>query len=294
MYDCNSILKLLYPYLDGELDVKECLRVQAHLKECHYCLKIFRQEQKFLQIIRGSFSVPKAPAELQEKIIKTRRSSESWNPIRENDLKGIRSQFLSGSVLAATAAILVLALAGLFLYSLTRQEEKRNLELVKVAVENHKRIINGQLYPDITSTAPAEIIKWLGQEFDFPVVLPPEIKVMRLVGAKLVHYPDTLGGRPSVLQEKKAALLIFESKSGKVSLLMSSPQRLTALVEKEIPFKKLFFYLAHYQGYYAMAWSDPKLSYVLVSNQKKKITEACRICHENAHPQYFNEFEQQI
>jgi hypothetical protein len=75
---------------------------------------------------------------------------------------------------------------------------------------------------------------------------------------------------------------------------MASPQRLQALEEKAIRFKNLWFYLAHYQGYYALAWADPKLSYVLVSNQKRKITEACRICHENSHLQDFSEFDHQI
>jgi len=52
MYDCETITKLLHPHLDRELDVKESLRVQAHLQECSYCREIFLTEKEFLDLLR--------------------------------------------------------------------------------------------------------------------------------------------------------------------------------------------------------------------------------------------------
>src|SRR3989338_1903119 len=52
MYDCQTLLKLLYPYLDNELDVKESIRVQMHLEECPSCRTIFEKEQVFLAWLR--------------------------------------------------------------------------------------------------------------------------------------------------------------------------------------------------------------------------------------------------
>jgi len=52
MYDCETISKLLHPHLDRELDVKESLRVQAHLQECSYCRDAYLAEKEFLDLLR--------------------------------------------------------------------------------------------------------------------------------------------------------------------------------------------------------------------------------------------------
>jgi hypothetical protein len=120
---------------------------------------------------------------------------------------------------------------------------------------------------------------------DFPILIPQEeVSNMRLVGGRLIHLRD----------EKKAALLIFESKKGKVSLLMTSPQLFQDIGGKVIPFKNIYFYMTHYRGYYALAWTDPQLSYVLVSDEKARITEACRICHGGTRGQDISGFDDQI
>ncbi|GEM_PF-1336925 len=295
MYDCQTILKLLYPYLDGELDVKESLRVQSHLEECHDCLEIFKREKEFLQVLKSSSFINKAPTGFRERLIGLLRPSEAT-------YSHLRSLFPFRTLLVSTMAMLLMIMVGVILYALPKQMEKPHLDLVKVAFKNHEGIREGKLLPDIMSTEPAEVIKWLEQQkLGFPVVLPQEITAMQLVGGKLIHFQDMAEISPVPSREKKAALLIFESKKGgKVSLIMASPQHLKALKAKVISFgfpgspRSLTFYLTHYQGYYALAWTDPQLSYVLVSDEKERIAEACRICHRNTRLQDMSGFDDQI
>jgi predicted anti-sigma-YlaC factor YlaD len=51
MYDCSEIHKLLHPALDRELDIKESLRVQSHLKDCPPCREQLLDEQEFLTLL---------------------------------------------------------------------------------------------------------------------------------------------------------------------------------------------------------------------------------------------------
>ncbi len=278
MYDCQTILKLLYPYLDGELDVKESIRVQSHLEECHHCLEIFKWEKEFLQTLRSSMSISKAPADLRGRLIDLLKPSES-TPLHSRPLFPFRTLLIS------TTAMLMMIVIGVILYALPKQVDKQNLELVKAAVENHVGIMKGKIPFDIMSSEPSVILKWLEQGLDFPILIPQEeVSNMRLVGGRLVRLRD----------EKKAALLTFESKEGKVSLLMTSPQLFQGIEGKVIPFKNINFYMTHYRGYYALAWTDPRLSYVLVSDEKARITEACRICHGGTRRQDISGFDDQI
>ncbi|WDT81390.1 MAG: zf-HC2 domain-containing protein [Candidatus Manganitrophus sp.] len=68
MYDCQTMTKLLYPYLDNELDVKEALRVQIHLDECARCRGLFEKERIFLEALREGFPAERAPASLRGRI----------------------------------------------------------------------------------------------------------------------------------------------------------------------------------------------------------------------------------
>ena len=52
MNDCSNSIKLIYPYLDGELDTKGSALVQAHIRECVQCRETFADEQEFLELVR--------------------------------------------------------------------------------------------------------------------------------------------------------------------------------------------------------------------------------------------------
>jgi len=58
MYAVNSLKDLLYPYLNGELDVKEAILVHSHLKKCCDCRNLYAREKEFLDLLKESSSLP--------------------------------------------------------------------------------------------------------------------------------------------------------------------------------------------------------------------------------------------
>jgi anti-sigma factor RsiW len=55
------IIRLIHPYLDGELDVKESIRVQAHLEECERCRLLYQDEKAFLDLLPSGLATRSAP-----------------------------------------------------------------------------------------------------------------------------------------------------------------------------------------------------------------------------------------
>jgi len=63
------IMKLMHPHLDGELDVKESLRVQAHLEACSPCREAFVAEKEFLDLFRAQLTPPPpAPSSIRQRV----------------------------------------------------------------------------------------------------------------------------------------------------------------------------------------------------------------------------------
>lgn len=59
MHGCPDVMKLMYAFLDGELDAKGTVRVQTHLWECTGCRDAFASEQTFLGLLRSQ--IPAIP-----------------------------------------------------------------------------------------------------------------------------------------------------------------------------------------------------------------------------------------
>ncbi|MGH7274130.1 MAG: hypothetical protein ACREIQ_06730, partial [Nitrospiria bacterium] len=242
----------------------------------------------FLQELKTSALIPSAPAHLQERLSRIPKPFVLLKQKEADVLKGPRPT-PSTTLLAATMAMFIMVIAGLILYALPKQSQKGSQELAmtpveidRAAVEIHEGIIRGKDHFDIMSSDPAVIVGWVQQYLDFPLVLPQEeVASMHLVGGKVIPF-----------QEKKAALLGYEYKDYRVTLLVTSPKPAQVFEGKETPLQNLFFdkrkeiqyknisfNLAKYQGYYALTWTDAQYSYVLVSDRKARIAEACRICH---------------
>ena len=275
MYDCLTAMRLLYPYLDGELDVKESLKVQVHLQECPYCLQSFKRERDFLEVLRSAVNTPPSPPALRERVL---QSLARFRPSPQPRFK------FSNPLWAAAAAMLVLVTSGAFLYNYLSQDEQEHPRLAEVAVENHDGIIEGKLHFHVASTEPGVVVEWLEERLDFSLPLPFE-----------GQWPMSLhGGRLVRLQDQEAAFLTFGSGKEKVSLLMTALQRPRPATGKAVPFGNLRFYLDRYKGYYTLVWTDAQLSYALVSGSKDRIAEACLICHAGSGDPEVSEFRDRI
>lgn len=272
MYDCLTIMKLLYPYLDGELDVKESLRVQVHLEECPYCLEVFKYEREFLKTLKSSIPVVKAPDDLRGRV-SAALAREGASTRRARFWPILKSAEALRRVVAGVGAVF---LTGVLAYGLLNRSPGEQIEL---AVKNH------QLPYEATVAEPRVLVQRLGQDLDFPLEIPlEETREMKLRGGRVIH-----GGQGA------SAFMNWESDTGgKVSLLVTTPARLGGIGGKKIPFENLEFHLMRYMGYYALAWRDKKLGYVLVSDRKEEIAAACLVCHSGEDARAISEFRRHI
>ncbi len=69
MDECSTIMKLMHPHLDGELDPKESLRAQMHLECCTACREAFLAEKAFLDILRAQLVQQPAPPSLRQRVV---------------------------------------------------------------------------------------------------------------------------------------------------------------------------------------------------------------------------------
>jgi predicted anti-sigma-YlaC factor YlaD len=61
MTDCRSVTRLLYPYLDREMDPAVRDTVDTHLGGCFQCRERFTKESQFLALLKTHLAPPKAP-----------------------------------------------------------------------------------------------------------------------------------------------------------------------------------------------------------------------------------------
>lgn len=66
--DCQEAVKLLYDYLDGELDGVSADHVRAHFEMCRMCYPHLRFEESFRAAIQRAGEGGAAPDELKEKL----------------------------------------------------------------------------------------------------------------------------------------------------------------------------------------------------------------------------------
>jgi mycothiol system anti-sigma-R factor len=68
MDDCSTIMRLMDAHLDGELGVKESIRVQTHLQGCSDCRETALVENAFRDLVRKHVAPTPAPDSLREDI----------------------------------------------------------------------------------------------------------------------------------------------------------------------------------------------------------------------------------
>lgn len=77
---CNDICKLLYAYMDNELDSIKSLDVESHLESCPCCKEKFRSIQQVREEIRHHVLRIEAPLRLKKQIMRVCPESKRCSP----------------------------------------------------------------------------------------------------------------------------------------------------------------------------------------------------------------------
>lgn len=69
MLDCDSVMRQLWDYLDGELTVDRKSAIRSHLELCKRCHPQYQFEQSFLEAVAASAPRHSDPERLRAKLL---------------------------------------------------------------------------------------------------------------------------------------------------------------------------------------------------------------------------------
>jgi anti-sigma factor RsiW len=178
----------------------------------------------------------------------------------------------SWRILAPAAVVIALCLA--FVPDIVRNVQAASY--VETAVATHRNSLSGKLPSGLHSNSPEAVTAWFAGKIPFDFRLPvaestPEKNpTYRLTGAALVNYK----GSP-------AALVMYETKNDKISLLVDSSSSAVVAGGDEVRFGKLTFHYHNESSFRVITWTNHGLSYALVSSVAGPARASCLVCHQD-------------
>lgn len=165
---CAEARKLVWLYLDSELDSKDSFEVEQHLESCAECAGLFEAEKKSYErlgrFLRGSH-----------------RTRALWEKI-EVQIAPSRGHRIKALWPLALAASLVIAAGVVFL---TRP---RNLDLASAVEECHSAYAHQITTPEFSGAVPEKIAKQFGGRLDAGAfAYRPSEPAFTSSGARLCH-----------------------------------------------------------------------------------------------------------
>jgi anti-sigma factor RsiW len=250
----------MYPYLDGELDVKQNLEVEAHLLRCQNCCDLLNAEKRFLSVIKNGCLQEEGPPALKAKIERT--LSRKQRPL-------VRLFSIHPFKMASAAAF-----AGILLFILTGQllnvSINRTPPFVRASVENHLKYINGNLPLEIESHDPQDVTSWFKKRIEFMPHLP-ELKDDMIV---------LLGGRLAKFKGEKVALVSYRIEKDPVTMFIIRGNPTAYVESKDFTFLHgRRFNFSHQNGLNTISWTDNGNNFALISSHPPQNIQSCKICH---------------
>jgi anti-sigma factor RsiW len=258
MLDCQAMKRFLNPYLDGELQARDAVEIQAHLDECPACATLYRNEKLFLDLLGRSLPPSRAPMGLEVQVKEAlhtfcaRRESRGW-------FRQMVAPAFAVVGVAGMAALTVVLLVG----------TKSVPDIVDAAVAVHESYASKHLQLNMQSHEPAQVSRWLQEQAGFSVSLAhTPVKNLKLLGGRLVDF-----------QGKKAVFLAYDVGGRPLSLIMTPAQGMKLFGNREVMDKAVRFYQSSYHGFQTLSWTLEGMAYVFVSDAQELNKQACQVCH---------------
>jgi mycothiol system anti-sigma-R factor len=250
----------LYPYLDGELDIKQNLEVEAHLLHCQACSELLNEEKRFLSLIKNGCLQEEGPQALKARIEQT--VNKKQRPF---------ARFFSNHPFKMSLAA---ALAGIFLFilggELLDRSSLRTPPFVRASVENHIRYLNGNLPLEIESHDPKEVVAWFNKRIDFMPHLP-DLKDDLIV---------LLGGRLAKFKGENVALVSYQIEKAPVTMFIIRGNPAASVESKDFTFLQgRRFNYSHQKGINTISWTDSGNNFALISSYPSQNIVSCKVCH---------------
>jgi anti-sigma factor RsiW len=280
---CGDFDVKVLRYLDHDLNGRELQEFRSHLASCAGCRAHLQAEEALSNLLHRTRPLYEAPAAVRARVSAACIEHSAVIPAADTPYQRA-FQFLRGQLPGTgwrapalrmlVPALLVIAICLAFVPGVMRQVQAASY--AQTAVAEHRSYLLGHLHLGLQSTSPQVVTSWFAGKVPFDFRLPaaeptPESETAyKLTGAALVNYK----GNP-------AALVTYESKAGKITLLAASTNSAVVAGGDEVHFGKLTFHYRTDDGYRVITWKNHGLAYALVSSVAGPPQASCLVCHQS-------------
>jgi len=197
---CETLSDKLTGYLDRELDEQAAGEVEAHLRQCVTCSAQLEGARRVRAAVQAHLPPLRAPERLRDNVRAMLRTQASRAQPRRTWLP----------TWAATAAALVLGVAGGWQLATWRGPRGDGSDLATEVVAGHVRSLEGAHLTDIASSEHHTVKPWFAGKLDFSPPVPdftPE------------GFP-LIGGRLDYLGERPVAALVYGRRQHFINLFV--------------------------------------------------------------------------
>ena len=260
MKSCADIEKLLYPYLDGELDAKQNLDVEAHILDCQKCCDLLDEEKRFLSVIKNGCLPKDGPSALKAKLEKM------LNKKQRPFIRLFSNHPFKMAFASALAGVLIFLLTG----KLLDLGLNRTPPFVRASVENHLEYIKGNLPLEIESHDPKVVASWFKKRIDFM----PDLPILKDDMIVL------LGGRLAKFKGENVALISYRIDKLPVTMFVIRGNPAAYVESRDFTFLQgRRFNFSGQHGLNTISWSDSGNNFALISLYPSRNIMSCKVCH---------------
>ncbi len=252
---CREALKLLYEYLDKQLDKKSVDEVQEHLSECKHCFEQYQFEEQLNDLIKlKSVEDPRKADAVVEKLktnVRTAITRMSCENGKQETDEGRGGFFLFRRPVLAVGFFAVIAILGLAFYLSNSNQSA----WAKPFIESHESALKGENKMDIMAEDPSLIDSCLSSK----MLLPRHV----FTSDSNCH---PIMGRVELSDEHPYAQIVYDVHNQDVSIFVlaksvySVPENLKPVKDYED------LYFASFKGKPILVWDCAAYWYIATGN----------------------------
>ncbi len=231
---CDESVKLIDAYLDGELDVATCVRVEEHLAACPACRAKLESRQVLTVLVAEDAPRFTASPFLATRIRAMLSAGENA-PQKAPWLSFLSLRWIYAGIAAALAAI---ALA--FFFSTPAEFP----QLAREGITDHIRSLQVNHLMDVASTDQHTVKPWFAGKLDYS----PQV-----IDLKSQGYP-LIGGRLDVLGGRNVSAIIYQRRAHYINLFIW-PTDTAAIGDRGY----------EWHNYHVISWTENGMNYMAVS-----------------------------
>lgn len=234
---CHETQDLLPGYIDGELELMGNLEIERHFEQCRSCALARQKQLELRTLIKEGAPYFPAPDLLTKRVKNALRAADKAKP-----------GLISRRWLAVAASIAIVALAGLFAWSILSTAFHRNANdlLAQEVVSSHVRSLMVSHLTDVPSSDQHTVKPWFDGKLDFA----PQVRDLSAQGFQLV------GGRLDYVNNRVVAALVYQRQKHFINLFIWPSQGAADEANQE----------SSRQGFNINHWTKSGTSYWAVSD----------------------------